>query len=151
MVNNINEIKDKTIKELMIEQEKKKIKIQKYEQYINKIMELFINILKYLDSIHSLLKLNKNDKLSDLINKYPFNIKNLNLDDLTKVLNEEYEQFKNYIKNRDNDNNKQIENNIMDNFNNNIVSEEKDDFNIIEIKKKAAMRKLIKISIMRKK
>ena len=29
------------------------------------------------------MKLNKNDKLSDLINKYPFNIKNLNLDDLT--------------------------------------------------------------------
>ena len=94
MINNINKIKDKKINE------PKEINqndiVKKYEQNIETMINIFNNVLNKINSIHNLLRLKKNDKLNNLINT-KFNLNNLDLENISKVINEELEQFKNYI------------------------------------------------------
>ena len=97
MNKNINKIKDNIINELKNNNVDQNQIIKKYENYINKTIEIFKNILDKMNSIHSLMKLENNNKLNDLINAYPFNLENLNLDELSIIINEEFHQYENFI------------------------------------------------------
>ena len=55
--------------------------------------DIFKAILDKLNSLHILLKLSSNKNLNDLINKYPNNSENLDLKNLSKIINEELEQI----------------------------------------------------------
>ena len=90
-MNIINELNEKIIKQNEL--------IQKYEIYIKKILEIFQNIITEIDSMHKLLNLEKNDKLTKMINEYALNIKTLKVDDLYDydIINEEFQKFKLYI------------------------------------------------------
>ena len=99
MNNNIAVIKDKKINELKDNSKKQNELINKYEEYIDKTIKIFKNILNEISSIHNSLKLESNKKLNNLININKDNFHNLNIDDLSKVINKELEQFKSYIMN----------------------------------------------------
>ena len=86
-------IKDKKLKELINDEIKSKELIKKYEDYIEQTIEIFKNILIKINSMSSLLELNNNDKLRDLINEYPLNIKNLDINKIKNVINEELEHI----------------------------------------------------------
>ena len=73
--------------------------IKRYENYIERTFEIFKTSLNKINSIHSLLKLKINAKLIDLINNYPLNLENLEVDYISNVIDEELDQFKNSIKN----------------------------------------------------
>ena len=62
-MNIINELNEKIIKQNEL--------IQKYEIYIKKTLKIFQNIISEIDSIHKLLNLEKNNKLTKMINEYP--------------------------------------------------------------------------------
>ena len=138
MNNNINIIKDKKINELKNYKIKQNELIRKYEEFTGKALGIFKNLLNQMNSIHSSFKLeNSNNKLNDLINKYPLNFENLNLDELSILINEEFNQFKNHIKNNNKINIienklnlKNEKNNIkIENENNIINNNEKKDMN----------------------
>ena len=92
-MNVINELNEKIIKQNEL--------IQKYEIYIKKILEIFQNIIAEIDSMHKLLNLEKNNKLTKMINEHSLNIKTLKLDDLYgydyDIINEEFQKFKLYV------------------------------------------------------
>ncbi len=107
MHTNITIIKDKKIKELKDNKIKQYELINKYEKYIKKTIQIFRNILNKINLIHSLLNLPNNNILNNLVNSYPLNIQNLDIDDISNAINEELDQFKISIKNVI-DNNKYI-------------------------------------------
>ena len=78
---------------------KQKDLIKKYEIYIEKTIEIFKNILNHMNSKYNLMKLNNNIKLNNLVNKFGLSFQNVNIDDISKVINEEFQQIKNYIDN----------------------------------------------------
>ena len=95
--NNImNIINDKKINKLKENNNKQHEIIKIYEKYIEKTITIFKNILNKIHLLHYILNLKINDKLNDLITIYPLNIQNLQIEDISKVINEELEQFKNY-------------------------------------------------------
>ena len=79
--------------------------LKKYENYINQTINIFKNILNQINLIHISLKLKSNNKLNDLINKYPLKIENLNIDDISKVIKNELNNFNIHIKKCSNINN----------------------------------------------
>ena len=84
LINKINELNEK---------EKDRIQIIKiYKEYIIKTIDIFKNILININSIHSLLEIKHNSKLNNLLDKYPLNINNLDVDDISKTINEELKQ-----------------------------------------------------------
>ena len=92
--NNINIIKDK--------------KIEKYEMYIQNAFKIFKDILNKLYTINSLIKLN-NTKLIDLLDKFKLNYDELELNNVSKIIEEELDKFQEYIKNNMNkENDKKI-------------------------------------------
>ena len=91
ILNKINELKNNKIKQNEL--------IQKYEKYIYQTIEIFKNILVQLNSIYNLLKLEKNIKLNNLINQYPLNINNLDINKISNIIKENFNQFKIYIMN----------------------------------------------------
>ena len=103
--------KNKKINDSKDSDEIKNEKLKKYEEYIEKTFDAFKNILTKINSINSLLSLSKNSKLDYLIDEYKLNFENLEIDEISKVINDELELFKNYlIKNNNlNMNNKKIE------------------------------------------
>ena len=128
LMDKINKLKEKEITQIEL--------IKKYERYIDKTIEIFKIILNKINSIHTLLKLENNNKLNNFINKYPLNINNLfNIDEISNIINEELDKFKIYYNNINKDlqginlskENKIIENNIENNenkiINNNNINE----------------------------
>ena len=102
--NNINIIKDK--------------KIEKYEMYIQNAFKIFTDILNKLNSINSLLKLN-NTKLIDLLDKFKLNYDELELNNVSNIIDEELDKFQKYIKNnmnRENDKKINYDDNDKANF-----------------------------------
>ena len=99
MHTNITIIKDKKINELKDNKIKQYELINKYEKYIRKTIQIFRNILNKINSMHSLLNLPNNNILNNLVNSYPLNIQNLDVDDISNAINEELDQFKISIKN----------------------------------------------------
>jgi len=90
LINKVNELKDNE----MIQTEL----IKKYEKYIEKTIEIFKNILNQLNSLHKLMKLPDNNKLNFLINEYPLNFQNLEINNISNVIDEELIKFTNYFK-----------------------------------------------------
>ena len=85
MNNNINIIKDK--------------KIKNYENYINKTITIFKDILNKINIIHNNLKMKNNSKLTAIINDYYLNIDNLNINDISNIINEELDNINEKIYN----------------------------------------------------
>ena len=142
MNNNINKIKDRKINELKENGINKEKIIKEYENYINKTIEIFKNLLNKINDIHTLLKLERNDKLEYLINKYSLNIKNLDISNISNVINEELDNFYISLKNSINtviindtmvnkDNFNLINDNNLEKVNKLKVDEYKDKINLI--------------------
>ena len=118
MNNNINMIKDKKIKELEENEVKKNELINKYQEYFNKTIKIFKNILNKINSMHDSLNLEKNNKLNNLINTYSLDFQNVNVDEVSNIFNEELDRFIINLKNININNNK-IKNNEYNEKNNN--------------------------------
>ena len=73
--------------------------IKRYEKYIEKTFEIFINILDKINSIHSLLKLKDNNELNNLLKNFPLNLRYLEIDNISNLIDEELFHIKKYIKN----------------------------------------------------
>jgi len=87
------------IPNLMIKINEYKSRINKYEDYINKTIETFRNILNKINDMHIMLKLENNNQLNNLVEKYPLNVDNLNIDDISNIINKELDNFNKYSKN----------------------------------------------------
>ena len=109
MHNNINKIKDKKIKELKSNRIRQNEALKKYEECIEKSIEIFKNILNQINSIYSILKIenNNSNKLNYLINIFQLNFQNIYLEELSKEINEKLNELKNYIINNDKVNKKE--------------------------------------------
>ena len=95
MNNNLNKIKEKRIKELQNKNNKQFEIIKKYEKYMNKTIDIFLNILNKLKIIHTSLKLKNNKRLNDLIDKNSLQYDNIR--DISNIINEELDNINNYI------------------------------------------------------
>ena len=136
MNDNINKIKDKKINELKDNEIIIEKLLIKYEIYINETIEIFKNILNKINNIHNLMKLENNNKINDLLNNFPLNIKNLNINAISTAINEELDNFNIFIRN-----------NININKNNRIIiNENKNDFNLL--KKWIIIKILMKIMVI---
>ena len=105
MNNNINMIKGKKINELKENEIKQNDLIKKYEEYIEKTIAIFKNLLNKINSINNCLNLEKNNKLNNLINAYSLSLKNLSIDEISNVINEELDKFILHFKNGNDNNN----------------------------------------------
>ena len=92
----MNQIKDKKINELKLKMKKQNQLIKTYGKYIEKSMTIFKNILTKINSIHSLLTKKKNFNFNEIINITPLNFDSL-FENISNVITEELEEFKNYI------------------------------------------------------
>ena len=99
MNNNINIIKDKKINELKYKEINQNELIKKYETYIKKTIDLFKVILNKINLIHNILNLQRNNELNNLIEYFYLNLENLYIDEISNVINEELDQFKNNLTN----------------------------------------------------
>ena len=100
MKNNINRIKEKKINELKNKEIKQYELIEKYEKYILKTIDIFKNILIKINSLHHFLNSEINKELNQIIIFYPLNLQNLYIDDISNIINEELDIFKNNLKNK---------------------------------------------------
>ena len=100
MNKNLNMIKDKKINELKENNIKLNKFVKKCEKYMNKTFEVIKNILNKLNLTHSLLTIKNNQKLDELLKISQFNLDNINIDNTSNVINEEFEQLINNIKNK---------------------------------------------------
>ena len=73
-----------------------KSQIKKYEDYINKTKEFIKTILNKINDIHMTLKLENNNKLNNLIEKYSLKDENLNIEKISRTINEELDNINNY-------------------------------------------------------
>ena len=99
LLNNINELKlvNNVSSIINIIQDKK---IKKYEDYINQTIIIFKNILNKINIIRNTMKMENNNKLNDLINNYNLNIENLNISNISNIINEELDDInKNLLSN----------------------------------------------------
>ena len=93
MNKNINIIKEKKINELKENENNQNELIKNYEKYIIKTKEILKNIFDKVKSIHSLLKLKENNKLNNIRS-----LKNYSeLDNISSIIYDELDLFKNYI------------------------------------------------------
>ena len=93
MNKNINIIKEKKINELKENENNQNELIKNYEKYILKAKEILKNIIDKVKSIHSLLKLKENNKLNNIRS-----LKNYSeLDNISSIIYDELDLFKNYI------------------------------------------------------
>ena len=72
---------------------------EKYKIYIEKTIQIFKNVINEIKSIHNILNLNNNTKLNTLAKKYPLSFENLEIDEISNVIEEELELIKNYLLN----------------------------------------------------
>ena len=95
MNENINIIKDRKINELIEKNNQLNELIKKYENYINKTLLVFNNILNKIELMHSLFTLENNFQLNELLNIKQFNFDNFdnNLNKISNVINEELEKY----------------------------------------------------------
>ena len=98
--------------------------INQYEEYISKTIPIFKNILNKINDLHITLKLENNNKLNNLIDKYTLSNENLNIDDISSIINEELENFNNFSKKVINNFIKMLELNKENNIKKNINFDE---------------------------
>ena len=120
MYKNINIIKDRKINELKYNEDNQNELMKIYKNYIKKTFQLLIDILYSLNSIHSAIYLKENEKIIKIINKNRLYIRDLDLSEISNVIDEELAKFQSYI----------IEKNTFENkINNNIVNEQQKNMN----------------------
>ena len=78
----------------------KDIKLKKYEYYINETIKIFKDTLDKINIIHNNMKMEKNNKLNEIINNYNLNFDNLNINDISNIINEELNIINEYISNK---------------------------------------------------
>ena len=106
--------------------------LNKYEEYINKTIGIFKNILDKLNIIHTSLKIEINNKLNDLIEKYPLNKDDLiHIDNIANIIYEEFDIFNKYISNNSNKDNENNNNNSDNKIENKNLFEFKEEHEII--------------------
>ena len=99
----------------------------KYEEYINKTLKIFNDILNKMKLLHSLLNLGNNIQLNNILINNQFNLdnfNNININTISKVINEEFDLFINQIRNK----NIKVQNNLSNEIPLNII--EKEEINI---------------------
>ena len=69
------------------------------DEFTKKAITLFKKIIKKINKIHSLIESNKNDKLTNLIEKMESNTKIPSIDDISNIIIEELKLIKEYIRN----------------------------------------------------
>ena len=89
LMDKINELKENKIQQFNI--------IKKYSKYIEKTFKVFKNILFQINSLHFMLKMTENNNLNNIINSFPLNLDNLDLNIISNTINFELEQFKIYL------------------------------------------------------
>ena len=106
--------------------------MKKYEKLMAEIMTIFKNIINKIFSIHNSLKMENNNKLNQLINNYPLNSDNFNINDMSNIILEELDTINKKINIQNNN-----ENNKDNNEDNNFNLLNNSNFNIININKEA--------------
>ena len=91
LINQVKELKDNEIIHYEI--------IKKYEKYIEKTIKIFKDILIQINTLHNLLKLEKNNIINNLINAFPLSIQYLNIDGISDLIEDELNKFINHINN----------------------------------------------------
>ena len=105
--------------------------LKKYEKFFEEIMTIFKNILNKIFSIHNSLKMKNINKLKELINNYPLNFDNFNINNISNIIYEELDTInKNINKQNNNENNKDNNEdnnfNLLNNSNFNIINNDKE-------------------------
>ena len=93
---NMNIGEGEKIQELKVKIQKQYQLNKKYEQYIEKSMEIFSDIFNKINILRSLFGWKNSLKISDLMQTYPLNFDNL-FNNISNVINEEFYEFKNHI------------------------------------------------------
>ena len=125
LLNEINKYKNMNNYKNIIIKDKK---IKEYENFINKTIIIFRNILNKINIISNNMKKETNNKLIELINN-----NNLNINDISNIINEELDKINEYISNN------KINN---ENINNSKISEYKNEINLIYCAKNKSKCKL---------
>ena len=111
MNNIIIQIKNKKINDLTNQNSELYETLIKKGENEEKNKKIILNLLQRIKSLHSLMKLSVNNKLNHLINTtFSINYDN-NIEDISNIIDEEFEKFNNYIINKS-INAKIIKNNI---------------------------------------
>ena len=111
MNNIIIQIKNKKIIDLTSQNSELNETLKKQRENEEKNKKIILNLLQRIKSLHSLMKLSVNNKLNHLINTtFSINYDN-NIEDISNIIDEEFEKFNNYIINKS-INAKIIKNNI---------------------------------------
>ena len=92
---NMNKLKDEKIDKLERDNKNQKDKNKKYEKYIGKTIKFFKTALNNINEINSIMKLKNKDKINDLIKKFPLNMDNFEIDEISDLLIEELKEIKN--------------------------------------------------------
>ena len=92
---NMNKLKDEKIDKLERDNKNQKDKNKKYEKYIGKTIKFFKTATNNINEINSIMKFKNKDKINDLIKKFPLNMDNLEINEISDLLIEELKEIKN--------------------------------------------------------
>ena len=107
-------IKEKKINDLILNKKKINENLNKYKNYVNKSIAIFNDIINQINSMLTLLNLEKNNRLNELMKILPSNLEKIN--DMSNLLNEEFQLLKNKISKNNLENKKNINNNKYKNL-----------------------------------
>ena len=97
---NIKLIKERKINELKNNNTTKNELIEKYEKYIINTFEIFFKILNKINSIQLLINKKENIKLNNYLKHFQLNLDNLEINNISNLIEEEFEFIEKYIKNK---------------------------------------------------
>ena len=107
-------IKEKKINDLILNKKKINENLNKYKNYVNKSIAIFNDTINQINSMLTLLNLEKNNRLNELMNILPSNLEKIN--DMSNLLNEEFQLMKNKISKNNLENKKNMNNNKYKNL-----------------------------------
>ena len=107
-------IKEKKINDLILNKKKINENLNKYKNYVNKSIAIFNDTINQINSMLTLLNLEKNNRLNELMKILPSNLEKIN--DMSNLLNEEFQLLKNKISKNNLENKKNINNNKYKNL-----------------------------------
>ena len=107
-------IKEKKINDLILNKKKINENLNKYKNYVNKSIAIFNDTINQINSMLTLLNLEKNNRLNELMKILPSNLEKIN--DMSNLLNEEFQLLKNKISKNNLENKKTVNNNKYKNL-----------------------------------
>ena len=107
-------IKEKKINDLILNKKKINENLNKYKNYVNKSIAIFNDTINQINSMLTLLNLEKNNRLNELMKILPSNLEKIN--DMSNLLTEEFQLLKNKISKNNLENKKNINNNKYKNL-----------------------------------